>query len=163
MEENIDLINYSDNSKIWIFAPEKKLGVQETKLLQTKLEDFAINWVSHQNKLKATGFVLYDYFAILVVDNSLYPASGCSMDTLFRFISTLNIEFETDFLNRKLFQYLDKNENLQIITQDELVPALASGAITPETNFFDNLITTLTELKSNWIKPFDQFWISNLV
>ena len=162
MKTNTGLKDFAGSSRVWIFGPEKKLSVEELALLNRKLDDFAKSWISHQNKLKSAGLVLYDHFAVLVVDNSLHPASGCSMDTLYRFISTLNIEFETDFLNRKIFRYLDPQRELQLIRQEQLENALANGVISRDTLFFDNLVDQLHELEHNWIKPYDQFWIGKL-
>ena len=78
------------------------------------------------------------------------------MDTLHRFISTLNIEFGVDFLNRNVFQYLDDGA-VKLIKQGELKTALQENKITSKTLFFDKLVDKLDDLRSEFFKTYGFF------
>ena len=162
MRNDVGLTDLAPDSKVWIFAPNPLLKESDVSLLEERLNEFASSWVSHDNKLKCGATVLYNQFAIIAVDNSFVVSSGCSMDTLHRFISTLNIEFEVDFLNRNVFQYLDDGA-VKLIKQGELKTALQENKITSKTLFFDKLVDKLDDLRSEFLKPIDSFWMAQLV
>lgn len=163
MTSTVSEIRLAPDSKIWIFAPDRKFSPQEINRFREKIKAFAYEWVSHGNPLSAQGELLYDYFLVMIVDNSVYQASGCSVDSLFRFVQTIGQEMKTDFLNRMVFQYLDTQNQLQLIRQDQLKEALSTGQISLKTLFFDNTVETLESLKGNWIKPLESFWLKRLI
>ena len=163
MNTQANQIQLSSDSKVWIFTPDRKLNQSEVVSIQDELSEFSIQWVSHGNSLSATGILLYEYFPVMAVDNAAYTASGCSIDSMHRFMQTLGLKYSTDFMGRKVFQYLDDNKSLHLIRQEEIKNALNNGQITPSTLFFDNTVSTLDELKSNWVKPLDTFWLMRII
>ena len=113
--KNLTEINYPNNSKIWIFSSNKPLNSNQTEIVSSILNKFFKNWTSHGKKLKSDFMILYNYFIIVLVDENLFKASGCSIDLLVKEIikieEKLNIEL-MDKLNVKYFQ------NKQIISVD---------------------------------------------
>ena len=113
--KNLTEINYPNNSKIWIFSSNKPLNSNQTEIVSSILNKFFKNWTSHGKKLKSDFMILYNYFIIVLVDENLFKASGCSIDLLVKEIikieKKLNIEL-MDKLNVKYFQ------NKQIISVD---------------------------------------------
>lgn len=157
-----DLTAFAPESKVWVFTANRKMSDEEVAKINDKLQVFSRAWISHSNKLKSEAFVLHNLFVILVVDNSQAMASGCSIDTAMRFIQTLQIDFNIDFLDRQSFVYLDESNQIQLIRKNELQNAVDSGKINDDTLFYDNLIEDLNTLKTDFIKPRASFWMKNM-
>ena len=157
-----DLQEFSPDSQVWIFTASRKMNVEEVEKIHDKLAAFSKSWISHNNKLKSEAFVLHDLFIILVVDNSQALASGCSIDTAMRFIQTLQIDFNVDFLDRNSFVYLNDANQATLIRKDELADKVSSGEINDSTLFYDSLVNDLNSLKTDLIKPRGSFWMKNM-
>ena len=155
--------NYSDESKIWIYTSNRILNDNELSYLDHNLGSFIENWVSHSQQLKAFGSIYKSQIILLVVDESLAMASGCSIDSSVTFIKQIGQELEIDFFNRWNFLYLDKDQNIQLISKDELNNALQEGTISFDTPFIDPLVKTLKEFKNGFIKPLGGSWHKNFL
>lgn len=157
-----DLEDFSPDSKTWIFTANRVMTAEEVTQISAKLKDFTKSWVSHNNQLKAEAFILHNIFIILTVDNSAAMASGCSIDTAMRFIQTIQIDFEIDFLDRQSFVYLDGGNAVHLIRKNEMAEKIASGEITDDTLFYDTLVENLGQLRTDMIKPRNSFWMKNI-
>ena len=157
--KNLTEINYPNNSKIWIFSSNKPLNSNQTEIVSSILNKFFKNWTSHGKKLKSDFMVLYNYFIIVLVDENLFKASGCSIDLLVKEIikieEKLNIEL-MDKLNVKFFQ------NKQIISVDvnTFKELIKKNIINHETLVFNNTINNFGEFKSKWKIPAKDSWLN---
>ena len=157
--KNLTEINYPNNSKIWIFSSNKPLNSNQTEIVSSILNKFFKNWTSHGKKLKSDFMILYNYFIIVLVDENLFKASGCSIDLLVKEIikieEKLNIEL-MDKLNVKFFQ------NKQIISVDvnTFKELIKKNVINHETLVFNNTINNFGELKSKWKIPAKDSWLN---
>ena len=138
-----DLEDFNPESKIWIFTANRVMSGSEVSQISAKLKDFTKSWVSHNNQLKATAFILHNIFIVLAVDNSAAVASGCSIDTAMRFIQTLQIDFDIDLLDRQSFVYLDGGNKVHLVRKNELANKIAAGEINDGTLFYDTLVENL--------------------
>ncbi|MBK8603800.1 MAG: hypothetical protein IPN87_12240 [Saprospiraceae bacterium] len=157
-----DLDQYASDSKLWIFTANRVMTASEVTAITDKLNQFTKSWASHNNQLKSTAFVLHNLFIIMVVDNSLALASGCSIDTAMRFIQTLQIDFDIDFLDRQSFVYIDDSNQVHLVRKDQMQEKIASGEINDDTLFYDTLIPDLETMRTDFIKPKGSFWMKNI-
>ena len=105
-----DLEDFNPESKIWIFTANRVMSSDKVNQISGKLRDFTRSWVSHNNQLKAEAFILHNIFIVMAVDNSAATASGCSIDTAMRFIQTIQIDFDIDFLDRQSLSLIHISE-----------------------------------------------------
>ncbi len=157
-----DLEHFNPDSKVWVFTANRLLSDAEIPQINSRLEEFAQSWASHGDPLSARAFVLHGYFIILAVDNKLYLASGCSIDTAMRFIQTLQIDFDVDLLDRQSFVYLKDHEPV-LIRKKDMKSAYLDGVIHDETLFFDPLVSGWQEMKEGFLKPMGDFWMKNMI
>ena len=91
------------SARVWIYQSNRPFSATEITSLQIKVQAFAKHWVSHNNALRAWGEVLQKHFILLMVDESMAGASGCSIDKSVYFMQSLENEYGITLFDRLLF------------------------------------------------------------
>jgi hypothetical protein len=150
-------MQFSENSRVWIYQSNKELMADQTARLESQLNAFAQNWTAHNNQLKATGIVQYNRFIMLVVDENQAGASGCSIDKSVRFMKELESEYQINLFDRFNLAYRD-GEEIKSVSRNDFEELIKAGTITENTIVFNNLVQTLTELNTKWEVPLKDSW-----
>jgi len=150
-------MEFSQQSRVWIYQADKKLTDQEALLIQQELDKFATGWTAHNNQLKAKGEVRYNRFLILIVDESQAGASGCSIDKSVHFMKQIEQHFNINLFDRFNLAYRDGEEILSL-PRHAFEDMLKQGKINTETIVYNNMVQNLTELESKWEVPFKNSW-----
>ncbi len=150
-------MQFSENSRVWIYQADRQLSDEETQQIQQHLNAFSAQWTAHNNQLKAAGEVRYKRFLILIVDESQAGASGCSIDKSVHFMKQIEQAFGINLFDRFNLAYRQSNEVLSL-PRNAFEAKLASGEINSDTIVFNNLVPTFKELQTKWEVPFKDSW-----
>ena len=151
---------FHPTSKCWIYQSNRTLTDAEATEIEIGLKNFVTEWTAHKQELKATGKVLLNRFLVLMVDESLNLASGCSIDTLVKFIREVESNFQLSLLDRSVLLF-EENNQLKEILLSELNQQIATGEIQSATFYFNNTVTTLDEMKSKWMIQAKDSWFAD--
>jgi hypothetical protein len=163
MEVHFDIIKtFSPKSRVWIYPSSRRLEPAEVQMVNNQISDFCRQWTAHSQKLQATGWVDWDRFLFLVVDETMAGASGCSIDTSLAFIQKVGKALQVDFLDRLTFYFLDKEGSLQSVHKKDLSDYVSRGIIQPDTLFMDTLVSNKEQLDSSWLVPYRHSWHSKI-
>lgn len=88
------------SSKIWLYQTNRAIASNEQETLQNYLNEFAANWKAHGKNLEAKFWFHNPYLLICEVDESLWGASGCSIDAKVHFLKELGSRYDIDFFVR---------------------------------------------------------------
>lgn len=146
---------FPDQSKIWLYQTDRPLNDDEIKELETKLLNFVSGWAAHGNELWATAKVLNPYFAVLSVNDSLVPPSGCSVDASVHRIKEIGQEMNINFFDRMKVLILEEGQLKQIHFSE-----LKDHS---EALIFDPLLTSLGELRAAWPRPIEESSFAQMV
>lgn len=148
---------FADNSRVWIFQADRELSPDEIKWAFPKLQGFINEWKAHGQALAASTEIRYNRFIVVMVDQSNATASGCSIDSLHRFMQELEKALSIQLFDRFNIAYKDGEKVLSAdrTTFEEL---LKSGRVSTSTIVFNNLVGTKKELEENWEIPMAQSW-----
>jgi hypothetical protein len=149
----------SSESRIWIFQADRKFTNEELKNIRKEADLFTEKWVSHGIKLQAAADILYDQFILLAVDESNQPASGCSIDSSTDFIKNIERKYSVNLLSRENVAFLINNRIRQFHFRD-IHEAISRGTIKSNTLLFNNQVSKLGQLNSNWLIPAAESWAS---
>lgn len=158
----LSINQFSPKSKVWIYQSSRIFNEEEIKQLNAKLKTFAKHWTAHNNQLKAFAEVLEDRFILLMVDETLTEASGCSIDTSIHFIQHIEKEFHTNCFDRKIVNFKSDN-NIKMINLDELSSFVSDGLINESTIVFNPLVHTKKEFEEKFQAPLCNTWLMNFV
>jgi hypothetical protein len=150
-------MQFSENSRVWVYQANKKLTDNEVNQIQSELDSFATSWTAHNHQLKAKGEVRYNRFIILTVDESQAGASGCSIDKSVHFIQYLEQQYGITLLDRFNLAYREGNE-VQSAPRPAFEQLLKLGVINSNTIVFNNLVQNLRDFQTKWEVPFKDSW-----
>lgn len=154
--------DYSPSSRVWIYQSDRQFSISEALDLEESINNFSEEWMTHGDKVKAYGTLLFGRFIVLIADESAAMVSGCSTDSSVRFIKETGAKFNVDFFNRSQLAFVLK-EKIGILPLTQLSYAFEHGFITGDTLFFNNLVLTKKELEEQWIVPVKDSWLQKKI
>ena len=87
-------------TKIWLYQTNKPILGALEETIQNHLNQFAAQWQAHGKNLEAKFWFHNPYLLVCEVDESVWGASGCSIDSKVRFLKELGAKFDVDFFVR---------------------------------------------------------------
>ena len=149
--------DFSDQSKVWIYPASRKLNIEEIAEIEQEIDLFCKQWTAHQQALRALGWIAYDRFLILTVDESSAGASGCSIDKSVAFLQNMGRRYNIDFFDRLTFYYTTDEGEIATIHHSLFSKAVDQGTFSPKTLFINTLASDKNQLL-HWLLPFEDSW-----
>lgn len=150
------------SSKVWIYQSNILFTNEEVPEIDTQIQNFVTQWVSHNQALKAYGKLYHNRFIVLMVDESQAGASGCSIDKSVHFIKAMGHHHGVDFFDRMLFTF-QKENNMQAAHRDAFALLFQNGEIDNNTLVYNNLVKTKEEFENGWMIPLKDSWHARMV
>ena len=151
-----------DHARVWIFQSDRFFTDEERNTLRLNGKKFAEQWHAHGKGLTAQFEVLHNLFVVMSIDEHIEGASGCSIDTFMRFVLEAEKQLGLNLTNRLCFAYLQDGE-IQVAKSAEIKQLSAEGKLTKDTLVFDNLVSNIGQLKSEWVKPAAGLWLNKMI
>jgi hypothetical protein len=152
----------SDTSRVWIYQATTPFSDVIANGIREAAKEFTEQWTAHDASLKAGAEVYHNVFLVFAVDESHNDASGCSLDKKVRFVREMEQKFNLDFFDRMRIAWKSAS-NVAIVSFSEFGNLLESGKVNDSTLVYDNLVTTLKELRERWEVPLAHSWHRRLV
>jgi hypothetical protein len=144
-------------SRVWIFQADRELSADENAAMSNELLQFIENWLSHGSLLKAQYKLLHNRFIVFFADEQGDNMCGRAIDASVRFVKELEKEYSISLIDRSRVAYI-KDGKVEACTLDELGQRIEDGEITPETEVFNNLVSTKEEFDKSWTVPLSKSW-----
>jgi hypothetical protein len=154
----VALNELSLKSRAWAYPINRLLTEEEVTIANIAIESFVTQWTSHSRDLKAHGAVYFDAFVVLMVDEKLADASGCSIDKSVRFLEDLERRLNISVFDRQVATYMS-SDGVKMLKINTLSQAMADGLITDQTPFFDPLISTKDDFENHFLKRLSDSWL----
>ncbi len=154
-------MNFSENSRVWIYQADRNLAPEELTAVQERLSDFTATWEAHGKVLKASAEIKYTRFIIFIVDETQASVTGCSIDKSVVVLKTIEQEFNLSLFDRMQIAYRDEH-GIQVCSKMAFETLIAKGLITEDTVVFNNLAQTYGALQTAWEIPAKQSWHNQL-
>ncbi|HYH56375.1 MAG TPA: ABC transporter ATPase [Anseongella sp.] len=152
---------FSDNSRVWIFQADRELSPDEIKWAFPKLQGFINEWKAHGHALAARVEIRYNRFIIVMVDEDAAAASGCSIDTLHRFMQELEKALGIRLFDRFNIAYKEDGKVVSV-NRETFEELLRTSRVNETTIVFNNLAATKKALDENWEVPLGESWHSQV-
>ena len=150
-------MNFHPESKVWVYQSDRFFSDQEMEYLHSLLSDFTKGWTAHQQQLKAGYAIEHRLFIVLIVDESMAGASGCSIDKSVHLMKQIEGELGLNLFDRFRTAWR-KQDEIQISDRNQLETLLDSGEVNGKTTVFNNLIKTYQEFQESWETPLENSW-----
>ena len=146
-------------ARVWIYQANRPLVEAELAAVQSTLAHFAAEWTSHGRTLHAAAEFRHQQFLVIGLDEGVAGASGCSIDASVRFVAQLEQQLGLELLEKSQRAFLQAG-TVHLLQRSGLKNAVASGALGPDTLYFDNTLATKKELDTRWPQPASQTWLT---
>ncbi|CAN5654021.1 hypothetical protein BH11BAC1_BH11BAC1_30320 [soil metagenome] len=157
-----DSQNLPAHSRIWIYQCSRELTGDEETLIGDETKRFLESWTAHDKALQAGFEIRYHRFLILMIDEKVAGASGCSIDKSVHFIQSIEKKFGLSLMDRMQFAY-KLNDKVEIVSRNEFEKLFAAGILNQASIVFNNLLQTKQELDSAWEVPVRDSWHRQLI
>lgn len=163
MEPQRELLpSMPDASRVWVFAAQRWLTVEESASLHSELTAFVAGWQAHGKDLLAGFDLLFDCVLVVAVDETKEPPSGCSIDKVFHLLKMQNEKWQLDFFQRTLI-WARVESDLCIYNGESLLQAFHQGDVNFDTPVVNMLAPTLGDVRNaGWIALNDS-WIAKKI
>ncbi len=155
---NISLNELPDHSRIWIYQAPRPLTTEEREVISAELENFTSDWQAHGKDLFAGYGIFHRRFVVLAVDETVQPATGCSVDDSVALIRRLQESLNIDLMDRMQIAFRSENDLVVSVPIAEFKKMVAEGDIEEDTHVFNNLVGSLGEFRNNWEVPAIESW-----
>lgn len=151
------------NFRIFFYIFDKSLSPEISSSILTETANFLNQWTSHGVPLIAKSQLLDYRLLIITIDEFFCTASGCSIDSLNKFLKNLSEKFNSKLeRNSKVFFYQDKM--IKSVNRDEISRLFKEGTINLDTIFLDTNIQTIEDFsQEKWKKPLRESWQITLI
>jgi hypothetical protein len=149
----------SDQARVWIYKSAQPFTAEQAATAGRRCLAFAADWMAHGAPLCAAAEVMADRFVVLAVDERQALASGCSIDSSLRFIQQLEAELGLSLTDRLVVVH-ERDGALHSCRADEVESLLKQGLLTPDTLVYDDLVTTVGDLKARFRVPLRHTWMA---
>ena len=155
-------LDYPAESKLWIFMAERALTLVEQDVVKTYMTQFVPQWKAHGNALKAGYELVENQFLVVVVDETPAAASGCSIDSMTRFVKEIEKKLGVTFTDRMLITY---QENGEFVTEKMATfkSRVKNGELSENTLVYNNSVSNLSDFWDNWEQPLQESWAKSLL
>lgn len=147
----------TDQSRIWIFQSKANFGEKSEQII-VETDQFLQKWAAHGAQLMASCTIEFDQFLIIAIDEDFNMASGCSIDSMTRFVQELAARHNLDLFDRSKLAFL-KNDEVVLVDMKEVKGLVNQGFFNNQTQFFNNNIQTKAQLKSEWLVKPEESWL----
>ncbi len=151
-----------DHSRVWIYQSNRELTGAEIESIGKETQNFLETWTAHDNALMAGFEIRYNRFIILMIDEKVAGASGCSIDKSVHFIQSLEKKYQTSFMDRMKFAF-KQSDRVEVVSGKVFGELFSNGAIDNNSIVFNNLVSTKAELKAAWEVPLKNSWHKDIV
>lgn len=156
----IDFDKLPDTTRLWIYASERAFSDSEQNLIETEMSQFLENWTAHKRELKTGWQLAHRQFVLVAVDESMMAASGCSIDSIVKYLAQLQNRLQCKIVgtHANIF-FKDQAGAVQCVDRPQFKQLLSEDKVNSETIVFDNTIQTLGDFRlGKWEVAMKNSW-----
>jgi hypothetical protein len=154
--------DFHPDSKVFIYQSNRLLMMSEALQLEELLETFVNEWESHGAAVKGYANLLFGQFVVFMADDTDAKICGRSIDSVARFAQEIEKQFSISLLDRHSLAFVVKDK-IQLLPMSQFKYSIENNFITPDTLYFNNLVTDKKSFLSNWIIPIKQSWLASRI
>ncbi len=154
------LVSFDDlptTARVWIYQASRSFTPEELEEIKSKLDVFINQWTAHGADLKAGYEIKYKRFIIIGLDQSMNAATGCSIDASVHFIMELEKLYNVDLMDKMNVSY-KQGEFVAYKSLTDFKKMAKNRSVSPNTIVFNNLVTSISEYRTNWEVPAKDSW-----
>ena len=145
-------------ARVWIYAFDSELKVEQEKHVREGLDHFVTQWSSHGEPVEGH-YQIHEQRFVIVAGYCTDGISGCSIDSKVKVFKDLHDRFGLNALGGTRVFYRAADGHIQAATRPEFRQMVSSGDIEDATPVFDLTARTINDLKTlSMEQPYSESW-----
>lgn len=158
----MDFSKFSPDSRIWVYPIKITLNKDRLGILEQKIQEFLGRWQAHGASVTAAYKVIDNRFIAISADANCTAATGCSVDSMRKFLSETLKALSTDISDFNNIYYLVNNEVIEI-SRPDFAQLVSQGRINKTDKVYDLAPADLATFLSKGIcLKFEDSWHSKV-
>lgn len=142
-------LDFPDDARLWVFMSEKAFSTSDIQLVSEELSTFLSHWNAHGNAIKGQVEVIDNQFIVVVADEHIAAASGCSIDSMVECVKKIESRLDKSLTNRMLMAYCPQDK-IEVLPFLQLKKMYKNGELPPETSVYNNSVSNLGDFRAQW-------------
>lgn len=155
--------NIALSARLFVYTADETLSPNELSSFSNDLSNFISAWKAHGTHLNSSFMFIANRVLLIVVDEEDQTATGCSIDSLNRFLQNTKHDWFTR--NWVLHNSNSNDLNSQWMDTDlqEFHSKCKSGEISLEEYVLNTTVLTLADARQNLIQKVSESWHSQML
>lgn len=155
--------NLPQDSRLWVFASDRRLSAEESKSVHESLTQFLKDWEAHGAAVEAGFELQHDRFLLIASSNAMADPSGCSIDNMTRTVRELGQKLGVNFMPGANIYY-KTNGHVEVADRPTFKDLVRKGIVGEHTTVYNTMLTSVEDLRSGkWELPASQSWHKQLL
>jgi hypothetical protein len=151
------------SARVFIFTSNTTLSTSESTAFQEGLRSFVSNWKAHGSSLDASFMLIANRVLIIVVDEIGQTATGCSIDSLNRFLQSSSFDWfaRTWVLHNSDSPTLDADWSVCDLA--DFHESCRSGEISMDEFVLNTTVLSVIDLHKNLVQTVSESWHNQML
>lgn len=159
----VDFDTLPATARVWVFGAAAPItGAAREQLLNT-VDAHLAQWRAHGVPLLCARAWKDDRFLAIAVDEAATGATGCSIDGMFRVLSSIESQLGTTITGGTNVFWRDASGEVVAADRPAFRAANSAGEVTAETHVFDLTVPSVGEWRNHFERPARDSWHSRLI
>jgi len=154
--------DFHPDSRVWVYQSSRLFLISEAFEIENILKAFTSQWLSHGTPVKGYANLLFGQFLVFMADETATGVSGCSTDSSVRVVKSIEERFKVSMFDRQQLAFVVKDK-IQLIPLAQFSYAMENHFISPDTLYFNNLVSTKQALMEQWLVPVKESWLKTRI
>lgn len=150
--------DFSGDSRVWVYQSDRAFSDKEIQQINSLLKEYCSEWISHNRPVRGWASVLLDRFIVFMADDTMDRLCGSAVDNSIRFVKDIEGRYGIRLLDRTLLAFRI-GDRIQAMPLKDVQQAVETGSIGKDTLYFNNTVTTRSELEDKWIVRVTDSWL----
>lgn len=147
------------HARVWVYKSALPFTSAQRHAMLERGAAFTAAWAAHGSALDACVDVLLDHFLLIAVDEQQAMASGCSIDKSVRLVQQFERDLGVKLTDRMVVLY-EASGAIAACRVEEMQELINSGRLTAGTLVFDDLVSTVAQLRERFPARLDNTWLA---
>jgi hypothetical protein len=148
---------FPEHSRVWVYQANRKFTDEEMESLRIRGSHFIRDWNTHGASVSGDMDIIMGCFVVIVADEQEQMVSGCAIDRSVSLIKEIEQLTHTNLFDR-FSVAIYKDDEIYPMTMDAFMKGVKGGEFDGNTKVFNNTITTLKQLRHEWIVQVKDSW-----
>lgn len=149
-----------DHSRVWVYQANRKFTEKEKEQIAVRGSHFIRQWDTHGAPVAGELDIIFDCFVVIVADEQQQMVSGCAIDRSVTLIKEIEQMTQVNLFDRFSVAVVKNEIEIVPLSMEQFTAGIKDGAFDNNTLVFNNTITTLYQLRNEWVLKVKDSWHS---